>query len=73
MGDGGKTIRLWDVETGTHLKALTGHINSVSCVVFSKNGKILYSADYSDVLFLWNLQTGQTIRKKRRTWLVSGI
>ena len=30
-----KTIRLWDAETGKHLRTLTGHTNGVSSVSFS--------------------------------------
>src|SRR5262249_53590016 len=37
------TVRLFEAATGKQLQVLRGHANSVACVAFSPNGKILAS------------------------------
>ena len=54
-----RTIRLWDVATGTHKYTLTGHNAWISSIAFSPDGKILASADSEHRIRLWNAATGQ--------------
>ncbi|MDE0685935.1 MAG: hypothetical protein OXI63_23660, partial [Candidatus Poribacteria bacterium] len=54
-----RTIRLWDVATGTHKYTLTGHNAWISSIAFSPDGKILASADSEHRIRLWNAVKGQ--------------
>ncbi|QKX57042.1 uncharacterized protein TRUGW13939_04150 [Talaromyces rugulosus] len=71
----GETAQLWDVSTGQCLQTLEGHINAISVMAFSHDGRLLASASgdpgsdwaYSrsnadnNTLRLWNPFTGQCI------------
>jgi WD40 repeat protein len=57
----GTTIKLWDVQTGQPLRTLTGHLDVVSCLVISPDGKLLISGSADKSIRLWDLQTGQRI------------
>ena len=50
-------IRVWDAETGEHLKTLTGHTGGVSSVVFRPDGKTLASGRTDGTILLWDFST----------------
>ena len=56
------TIRLWNVQTGTHLRTLMGHTDRIYSVVFSPDGRTLASSSYDNTIRLWNVQTGIHLR-----------
>ena len=56
---GDRTIRLWDVATGTHQHILSGHESWIPSITFSHNGLALASADSNGKIRLWNVTTGQ--------------
>ena len=58
-GSHDNTIRLWDVQTGTERRTLTGHTNSIA---FSPDGTTLASGGWPDTIRLWDVQTGTEIR-----------
>jgi WD40 repeat protein len=41
-GSWGKSLQVWDASTGETLKVLEGHINYVSSVAFSSDGKHIF-------------------------------
>ncbi|KAK3824921.1 MAG: WD40-repeat-containing domain protein [Benniella sp.] len=53
-----KTVRLWDVRTGTCCHVLTGHASVVNCVVYSPHGDRVASASDDQTVLLWNTDTG---------------
>ena len=58
VGSSDDTIRLWDVDTGAHLRTLTGHEGYVYDVSFSPDGKTLASGSWSEIR-LWDVATGE--------------
>ncbi len=57
-----KTVRLWDAQTGQHLRTLEGHSDYVYSVAWSPNGKILASGADDKTIRLWDVQAGQSIQ-----------
>ena len=49
-----KVIRLWDVETGSTRFTLTGHTSWVNALMFSEDGKTLFSASRDGTILLWD-------------------
>ena len=54
-GSWDKTIRLWNANTGRHIRTLEGHIDWVNSVVFSPDGKTLASGSWDKTIRLWGL------------------
>jgi small GTP-binding protein len=56
-----KTIRLWDAQTGQHLRTLKGHSETVFSICWSPDGKTLASSSDDKSIRLWDAQTGRTL------------
>lgn len=54
-GSWDKTLRLWDVASGSSLRQLHGHASNIKGVAFSPDGKFLVSVDSDFVIRLWEL------------------
>jgi len=54
-GDGGGTIRLWNLETGRTLRALREHNSEVSALAFSPDGTLMASASFDMEAILWGV------------------
>jgi len=57
-----KTVQLWDVATGTELRAFIGHDSYVASVAFSPDGKTLASGSYDYTVQIWDVATGAKLR-----------
>ena len=53
---------MWDAETGSLLRTLTGHTSSVGSVTFSPNGTTLVSGSSDDTVRVWDAETGSLLR-----------
>ncbi|KAG0164698.1 hypothetical protein DFQ28_009917 [Apophysomyces sp. BC1034] len=55
-----KTIRIWNLQTGTEIRRLTGHTRCVRALQFDETK--LISGAMDNTLKIWNWHTGQCIR-----------
>jgi WD40 repeat protein len=60
-GSSDKTVRLWDVATGTERRQLGKMAGQVFSVSFSPDGKALAAASMSDVIRVWEAGTGKEL------------
>jgi WD40 repeat protein len=61
-GSADRTIRVWDVRTGTFIgEALTGHVDDVLSVAFSPDGTQLASGSYDRTIRLWDTKNRSPI------------
>src|SRR5690349_14044110 len=54
-----KRIRLWDAQTGKHLRTLNGHSDTVWGTAWSPNGTVLVSVSFDRTIREWDVQTGK--------------
>jgi WD40 repeat protein len=57
-----KSIRLWDVNTGRQLRRLQGHQDGVFAVVFSTDGKSVFSGSNDETIRIWEVASGRELR-----------
>lgn len=53
-----RTIKLWDVTTGSAVQSLEGHSDPVNLVTFSPNGQRVASGSSDGTVKLWDVTTG---------------
>jgi hypothetical protein len=63
-GSDDRTIRIWDVTTGTEIHKLDGHSGGVTSVSFSSDcSKIVSSRSWDNSIRIWDVTTGTEIHK----------
>ena len=60
---GGDDIQLWDLEAGSLLWSVGGHLSPVSAVAFSRDGSRLCSATRDGEISLWSVSSGERLRR----------
>ena len=61
-GSHDKTLSLWDVASGRHLRTFKGHFSKVKSVVFSPDGRLALSGSNDRTVRLWEVATGRHLR-----------
>jgi WD40 repeat protein len=60
-GDGGGTMRVWDLDTGRQQGTLRGHDHWVSAVAVSADGRRAVSGGRDGTVRVWDLDTGEQL------------
>jgi WD40 repeat protein len=55
-------IRLWDAETGTRVRLLAGHDDTIRSVVWSRDGRRLVSASHDRTVRIWEADSGRCLQ-----------
>ena len=58
-GSHDQTLRLWDVNSGKHIRTLTGHESDITELSFSPDGSTLISVSRDMTINLWNTTSGE--------------
>ena len=56
-----RSVKVWNMRTGTLLRTLLGHIASVRAVAYSPDGRHIASGGNDDTIKLWNAVTGELL------------
>ena len=64
-GSSDRTIKIWDVFTGTYLGTLQGHSHWVASLALSQDAKILISGSWDETIRCWDIPTGQCLQTLR--------
>ena len=57
-----RSIRLWDVNTGANIKVIRVNHPVTYSVVFSPDGQTIASGGFSEIIHLWNANTGEHLK-----------
>lgn len=56
-----KTLKGWDLGSGSERRALTGHSGKVSGVPVTRDGQCVISACKDNTVKIWELETGEVL------------
>ena len=62
----GISIRLWDVAAGQELRRFSGHSAAVRALVFSTDGKWLFSGSDDKTIRVWDVPLGKEVQRLAR-------
>lgn len=66
-GSGDKTVKLWDVATGSEIQTFSGHTTEVTAVAMSSDGRQILSGDKKGFIKVWDTTSGREIRSMSLT------
>jgi len=55
-------FKIWDLRTGQEKLHIRGHRSNVSDLVFSRDGKKIYSASFDRTVKIWDTETGRLLK-----------
>jgi hypothetical protein len=58
-----ETVKLWEVATGKEVQTLHGFKGEVSYLIFSADGRTLFTSSYDHFVRLWEVRTGRMIHE----------
>ena len=61
--DRNNTVNILNTETGEKEKTFEGHLNDITSVAFSVDGKTLAGGDDHGIIYLWNATSGKCTKK----------
>jgi WD40 repeat protein len=59
IATGGKSVKLWDVNTGKMLRELYGDLKRTQSIVFSADGRLLVEGGSYGTTNVWDVATGR--------------
>jgi transcription initiation factor TFIID subunit 5 len=62
---GDKSVRMWDIMKGTCVRLFTGHLGNITALECAPDGKTVASADDQGTINLWDLASGQLVKRMR--------
>lgn len=71
-GSTDNTIRAWEIKSGNCKKVLTGHTNSITCIVPYKNGQII-SGSVDTTIKIWDVASKQCIKTLDGEYMIGSI
>src|SRR4029077_8044520 len=57
-----KTLKIWDLSTGDHVRTLEGHTGGVESVFLFPGGRLALSGSNDGTMKMWDLRTGENTR-----------
>jgi WD40 repeat protein len=57
-----RSVRIWDLKSGSPLRSLREHVGSIHALVFSRDGSRLISAGSDRIIRIWDPSNGRLIR-----------
>ncbi len=71
-GSSGRTVRIWDMETGKCRATLKGHKEGVNAVAITSDGKRILSASFDESVRVWDADSGRELANldghTKRVW-----
>jgi WD40 repeat protein len=68
------TVKIWDLENGRQLDTLKGHLDAITCVAVTPNGRLVVSGSEDHTLKVWDMENAHEIRTlSGHTAAVNGV
>jgi hypothetical protein len=64
LATGGDTaVQLWELATGKEVTSLRGYTGELSYLIFSRDGRTLFTGSYDKQVRVWEVRTGKLVRE----------
>ncbi|EHK45823.1 hypothetical protein TRIATDRAFT_219595 [Trichoderma atroviride IMI 206040] len=72
-GSQDRTVKIWDVATGTEKQSFTGHFLGVWSVAFSADGCHVASGSYDETITIWDLRGKEQLTLKGHSNIITSV